>query len=149
MDNSTVCFLVAIASGFSLWIGWLYGFKLGNDKRRRTLAESKSGEEPSKIKGHDVVVELGEDSNYTKLRISIDGISTGIDHRTFVSNHLQSVISAHLISVYDRSLSITAKSKLEAIGLTKADVPQIVVEGVLYRITFVKGINETTGEYAS
>lgn len=141
MDTSTVWLTVGFASMFSFWLGGIYGFKASNDKHRRALAVAESTvEEPKVTKGHDVLVELGEDSNYTRQRISIDGVSTGVESSGFVSNNLRRVVDAHLISVYDRSLSINTKSKLEAIGLTKADVPQLVVEGVLYRITFVKGI---------
>lgn len=160
MDHFTVC-MIAIATALTgLIVGFVYGYFEGKKGR---LADKRFGRigryefvsslpdsvKSEVIKGHDVLVELGGDSNYTRQRISIDGISTGVDLRTFVTDNLRCVIAAHLISVYDRSLSITTKSKLEAIGLTKADVPQIVVEGVLYRITFVKGIKPPSGEYAS
>lgn len=149
MSTLSICLISAVVSVLCLLLGFAIGVDAGKKKRK---APKKLGgyefssityeqtTEPEVTKGHEVLVEMDTDSNITKQRISIDGISTGIDSKTFVTTNLRDTVAAHLNMKYGKIASDPVRKRLEAIGLIKADVSQVVLEGVLYRITFVKEI---------
>lgn len=69
MDHLTVCLITVTAAVISLIFGFIYGYSEGKKSRPAVINVQPQSTKSEVIKGHDVLVELGEDSNYTKQRI--------------------------------------------------------------------------------
>lgn len=149
MNVLTICLVSSIVATIFLIVGYMLGYGAGKKKRKGpkklggfefTSTTYEQTNEPLEIKVHKVLVEMGEDSNITKQRISIDGISTGIDLKTFVTTNLRDTVTAHLNMQYNKIATEAERKKLEAIGLIKADVAEVIFSGIAYRINFVRHI---------